>query len=208
MAIRASKARRSLPEPANGAPGAGAAQAFARARELYPTWRLTSEQRDLRDAVRAQQAVGRRLAELERAGAHVLHARKAPGGALELHHVVFTAGGILLLHDIVCSRRSPAGIDSDGALTRGGHRMDRLQLLLRQAAIDVASHCAEQVPEGWTVPVVPAIVLVGDAGGLRASVNGEVAIVRERELIRWAATTLPPTMEPVQLALLVETALV
>lgn len=175
--------------------GAAAAAELMRSRELYPSRRLLPEQRELREVVRAQQYVGRLLEPLERAGATTLHARRAPGTAFELDHVVVTTGAVLVLVDVVSTRRAPVVIDDFGSLARAGLPLARRQDLLRAAAEDIASECGRHLPTAWTVLVVPVMAVVGSCGLRAPVVSRGLSVVQDDLLQQWATETFPPTVD-------------
>lgn len=91
--------------------GQSTAEALQRSQQLYPG-RLSPEQRELRDQVRAEQRVAKLLQRLARVGARVLHDRRLPHSAARLDHLVISASGVYLL-----LRWPPAGAGRCGCST-------------------------------------------------------------------------------------------
>lgn len=181
--------------------GQSTAEALQRSRQLYPG-RLSPEQRELRDQVRAEQRVAKLLQRLTRVGARVLHDRRLPHSAAQLDHLVISASGVYLLSAVAAGRHRPLRV-LNGDLAVGDRPLFLTTEFTYRAATQAADAIAAELGPGWNVVVYPQVVVVGAELPPCLISDTEVG---DLEQLPSRLTYRHGVLDPVEVALLAEAA--
>lgn len=139
-------------------PGQSTAATLHRSRQLYPG-RLSPEQRELRDQVRAERRVAKVLERLTRVGARLLHDRRLPHSAAQLDHLVVSGSGVYLVSTVPAGRRRPLRWVNGGPAV-GDRPLFLTAEFTYRAAAQAAQVIAAELGQGWQVVVYPLVVVV------------------------------------------------
>jgi hypothetical protein len=171
--------------------------ALKRSRTLYPG-RMSPEQRDLRDQVRAERRSGQVLDRLGRVGVRTVHDRRLPHSAGQLDHVVVAGSGIYLVNSVPVTSRRPLQW-LGGKPCVAGQTLAGLADFTLRAADEIATTVARDFDPGWTIAVFPMLTIVGEKFGLHVDDGVElVGVERLAERIMYRQSLL----DPVEIALL------
>lgn len=182
-------------------PGQSTAAALARSRQLYPG-RLSPEQRELREQVRAERRVAKVLERLTRVGVRVLHDRRLPHSAAQLDHLVVSGSGVYLVSTIPARRCRPVRW-VNGELAVGDRPLFLTAEFTYRAAWQAAQVIAGELGTGWHVVVYPLVVVVGAEVApcvIDQAEVGDLAQLPSRINYR------PAVLDPVEVALLTDAA--